>query len=174
MTLTSLTQSPPALAGCHVAFNLQATLPEAPRFLLIYDLVMRPSCPPERAQCPAPQDEPPGTAQAGLGSGSQAGHTHRLRFWPWQRQVYLLKPSCRLCPRPVRSPHGGGVPGSRRSPVPPGTFRRASRRSRCRGLSPLSRGPELRPRSAEPRRAQRPPARSAMAAAPGKGLAKAG
>lgn len=83
---------------------------------------MRPSCPPERAQCPAGsalQGEPQGTAQAGLGSGSQAGHTHRLRVWPWQRQGYLLKPSGRLCPCPVRSPHRGGCPGVPPLPGPP-------------------------------------------------------
>lgn len=104
--------------------------------------------------------------------GSRAGNT-RFHFWRGQREVYLFKRtlsrSVGSLPLPWFAPrtgrcgrlsHGPAAP----RPAPLGTFRRASRKWRCCGLSPACRGPELRPRSAEPRRAQRPPPRSAMAA----------
>lgn len=74
-----------------------------------------------------------------------------------------------------RVSHCGELPSSPPPQHTPGTFLRAARNSRCCGVSPTpppSRRPELPPRrgaappcSAEAKRAQRPPPRSAMAAA---------
>lgn len=118
---------------------------------------------------------PAGHRQGTHGSVSGLG---RGKF-PYSSTPWAV-PSAR-CPCPGPLPARGsaaGCPTVPPLPGPLGTFRRASRRSRCCGECPACRGPELWPRSAEPRRTQRRQQRRAMAATaspgPGKGRASPG